>query len=165
MAQYDWDYWRHKYVTGDDSVTLEALSKIQNAPAFISLRKRAAAESWAKQRENFRLQKYTSVSSDPATIQAAEQVNKLVDIAEIYTRQTKIAKAFQALSARWLQQADPSQLKGSEAIAMFRDAAKIEQLLAGMATEHQEITSGGQPLKPTRIEIVPLADNPDSTTP
>ena len=149
MATHDWDYWRHQYVAGDDSVTLEALAARPNAPAIQSLKRRSASELWTKQRNNFRLHKETVVSSDPAVRQAAEQVNKLVDIAEIYTRQTKIAKAFQTLSARWLQQADPSQLKGSEAIAMFRDAAKMEQLLAGMATEHSK----------TEIDVTKLSDS------
>lgn len=158
-----WDEWRRIYVTGDDSVTLEALASRKKAPAFNTLKKRSAAECWSKQRENFRIQKGTIVASDPAVIQAAEQVAKLVDVAEMITRQSTIARGFQTLAAKWLRQANAEELDGNKAIAMFRDAAKIEQLLAGLATEHQDITSGGQPLKPLRIEIIPVDANSNST--
>ena len=148
MALYDWDYWRHKYVSGDDSVTLEWPSKLPNSPVFGTLKNRASQESWAKQRENYRLQKMTLVTTDPAAIQAAEQVSKLVDMAEMITRQSSIAKGFQVLAARWLKQANPEDLDGNKAIAMFRDAAKVEQLLAGLATEHSK----------TEIDVTKLSD-------
>lgn len=165
MANYDWDYWRHQYVAGDDSVTLEALAMRPNAPSLTSLKRRSTAESWPKQRNNFRLRKDTVVSSDPAAIQAVEKVRQLVDVAEMITRQSQVAREFQELAAQWARQAEPSRLKGAEAIAMFRDAAKVEQLLAGLATEHADITSGGKPLTPTRIEIVaPNVNGSDTAT-
>jgi len=162
MSKYDWDYWRHRYVTGDDSVTLAFLSSVPGAPRLQSLKNRGHAENWTEQRKQFRYQVSTKIEAHAEAQAVTDHVAKLVDVAELVTRQSKISKAFQGLSARWLQQADPSQLKGSEAIAMFRDAAKIEQLLAGLATEHQDITSGGAPLAPTRIEIVaPNVHSPD----
>jgi len=165
MALYNWDYWRHEYVSGDDSVTLEALALRKNAPAFDTLKKRSTKESWTKQRENFRIQKGTIVRSDPTAIQAAEQVNELVNIAEMITQHTQIGKALQAKGIQWLKQVDPTTLPAREAIAVLKLGMDTQRLCAGLATEHQEITSGGKPVAPTRIEIVPLANHPYSAAP
>jgi len=161
--RYDWDYLRHKYVTGDDSVTLEALSKLPNSPVFGTLKNRACQESWAKQRENYRLQKMTLVTTDPAAIQAAEQVNELVNIAEMITQHTQIGKALQAKGIQWLKQVDPATLPAREAIAVLKLGMDTQRLCAGLATEHQEITSGGKSLIPKKIvRVVIEADGTQS---
>lgn len=52
---YDWDYWRYKYVSGDDS--LESLALHPTAPQIDTLKKRSSKESWPEQRSEFRIKK------------------------------------------------------------------------------------------------------------
>lgn len=152
--KYDWEEIRRKYVTGDDSVTLEALSKPQNAPSFDTLRRRSGREAWTKQRENFRLQKATIVATDPAAVQAAEQVSKLVDIAEMTTRLSKFGRDLNATAQEWLKNCEPTKLRPSDVVAIAKLGVEIERLCAGLATEHQEVTSGGKPINTVKVEFI-----------
>ena len=63
MAGYDWSYWREKYVSGTDALTLEAVSVIPGAPSLPTLKRRSTKEAWAEQRKQFRYQVDTMVST------------------------------------------------------------------------------------------------------
>ncbi|MBD1871925.1 hypothetical protein H6F75_00375 [Nodosilinea sp. FACHB-131] len=147
-ARIDWSYWRHKYVTGDDSVTHEALSRIPNAPALITLKKRSALESWTKQRDEFRLRKHTVVSSDPAAIAAAEKVNQLVDIAAMVTQHDKIGRALEGVAGKWLKQFEENpelikKMPARDIATLLRIGLDTRRMAAGLATQHQEIDLSG----------------------
>ena len=63
MAGYDWSYWREKYVSGTDALTLEAVSVIPGAPSLPTLKRRSTKEAWADQRKQFRYQVDARVST------------------------------------------------------------------------------------------------------
>lgn len=144
----DWDDLRHKYVTGDNSVTYEFLCTLPNAPVIGYLKQRASKEKWGDQRDTFRLQKLTKVSSDPVAIQAAEKVNQLVNIAEMVTRHDQIGRALEGVAAVWLEQfkKDPEAIKrlpARDVATLLKLGLDTRRLAAGMATDRQEVENSG----------------------
>jgi hypothetical protein len=138
-AAIDWDYWKYKYVSGSDEVTLEALSNIPNAPKLPTLKKRSVEDSWADQRKAFRYQTYTKISDSATTQQAVEQTQKLVDAADVITRHLQMAKALQSIAAKRLTQFDPEELSARDLVAWVNAATNIERLAMGLSTEQHEV--------------------------
>jgi len=148
-TRIDWDYLRHKYVTGDDSVTYEALCKLPNAPVLATMKRRASAESWTKQRENFRIQKATKVAADPTIAAVAEQVNQLVNVAAMVTQHDAIGRALEGLAGKWLEQfrEDPEKIKrlpARDVAQLLRLGLDTRRLAAGLATDRQEVENSGE---------------------
>lgn len=144
----DWKYWRDKYVTGDDSVTYDFLCTLPNAPVLGTIRNRASRESWGEQRENFRLQKVIKVTSDPAAIAAAEQVNHLVNVAAMITQHDQLGRALEGLAAKWLEQfrEDPERIKrlpARDVATLLKIGLDTRRLAAGMSTDRQEVENSG----------------------
>jgi flagellar hook-basal body complex protein FliE len=139
MAKIDWDYWRHKYVTGDDTVTYRSLADVQGAPAYQTLRNRASQEDWPAQRKRFKDNLSTVVATVPEAQHVAQQVSKLVDTAEMLTRHIKAARLAGQKAIQSMQSTDPTTLKPQEALAWLKFAVEAERLAEGLATERQEI--------------------------
>lgn len=147
MARHDWDYWRHKYVSGDNSVTFEYLASLPNAPHLTTLKKQASQDAWVEQRKAFRHQVTTNVAvhatQDATVEQAVAQTQKLIDAAEMIARHVKMAKGLQSIILRKLQQMNPSELSPSALATWLKVSTDIERLALGMATEHTEIDFSG----------------------
>jgi hypothetical protein len=152
MAKVDWDYWRQKFVTGDQS--LKELSEGHNAPAFKTLRNRSSAEDWPEQRKKFRDMKRTQAATLPDVQQTADEVKKIIDTAEMLTRHAQMSKAFQSLGAAWLEtlklpnsnKLDPAKvakLKAGEVATFLKWSVDTERMVEGLATQRQEIDLSG----------------------
>lgn len=151
----DWDKWRLKYVSGSDAVTLEALSKMPEAPALPSLKRHSGRESWTEQRERFRYQRDSIATNDETVVAAATEVKKIIDAAEMLTRHAKVSRSLQSLAHAWLQtlklgndknKFDPAKvakLKPGEVTALLKLALESERLTEGLATQRQEIDLSG----------------------
>jgi len=147
-TRIDWEDLRHKYVTGDDSVTYQYLCTLPNSPVLATLKTRASTESWTKQRENFRIQKATKVVSDPAAIQAADQVNQLVNVAAMVTQHDAIGRALEGVAVKWLEhlRKHPKRIEtlpARDVATLLRIGLDTRRLAAGMATSRQEIDVSG----------------------
>lgn len=146
MARIDWDHWRLKYVTGNEAVTLDALSKEPDAPALNSLKKKSCRENWPEQRKRFRHQRDTIAHHDATVSAAATEVKKIIDSAEMLTRHAQLTKLMGAIAAHELQQLRRKQLAGEstglkpdEALKLARAAIADERLTEGLATQRQEV--------------------------
>lgn len=146
----DWDYWQHKYVTGDDSVSLEVLSNIPNAPSLVSLKKQCRKDSWVEHRKNFRYQVESKVSLGILDKQVESRVNqitqtqKLVDTSEIITQHLMIARGGRAIIAKRLKEIatnpeEISKLSFRDLGAFLKVITDLERLAMGLATERTEI--------------------------
>jgi hypothetical protein len=152
MAAIDWSYWRQKYVTGEDTLTLKALSEYQEAPAYQTIKNRANKEDWADQRKRYRYQRSTDASTQPGVKETVEQAAKIIDAAEMITRHAGLAKLMGAIAQRELillrqkQEVKPAistGLKPAEILNLAKAAIEIERLTEGLATQRQEIDLSG----------------------
>lgn len=99
---------------------------------------------------NLGLKKGTVVQSDPAAIQAAEQVGELINAAEILKHQAHMAKKLQDAGERLLEilEREPDRWKPSDAIAAIRLGAEIERQLVGL------LPGGEQGSQKLTVEVV-----------
>lgn len=136
MAQHDWNYWKHRYVTGDDSVTLELLSKTPNAPKLNTLKKRSSEESWLEQRKTFRNQAATIATNDATGQEAIRQTQQLVDAAEMIARHVKLARALQGIAAEALQKKmiTAEDLNPRDLLSWLNQGVQMERLALDLAT-------------------------------
>ena len=148
--KYDWDHWRHLYVSGGDEVTLEALSGTKGAPSLNGLKKRSRRESWTSQRKEFRHQAYTKTSTKTlnalgvsagisATEEAIAKIDKLVDIAEMITRHSRTSQAMLIMCAKAMKSMKPEDLTPAQISQWVKTATDIERLAAGLATASVDI--------------------------
>lgn len=135
----DWDYFRHKYVSGDDSVTLSVLSRLPNAPNLTTLKRRSREELWAEQRRQFRYQAATKMADSATTQEALRQTEQLVDQVEAIARHLKLARALQGTATKALQLVDPESLHPRDMLAMLSQGVQIERLAMEMATSRVEL--------------------------
>ena len=150
----DWDYWRHRYVSGDNSVSLGSLSKLPNAPTFASLKRESALRGWTEQRRKLREETHTRMTSAIALDLAEGRSEHLVDVVAMIERHNLLAGKMLELSKKWLDNCNPLKLKASDVVQMVKLGAELERLSAGMATEHLQVSGE---LMPSRIEIVALS--------
>ena len=135
----DWEYWRHKYVSGDDSVTLEHLSNIPNAPSLVALKRHCAKGSWSEQRKAYRYQTIAKVADSATTQAAIAQTQQLIDAAEVITRHLQMAKALHSLAARRLRDFRPEELNAKDLVSWVNAATNIERLAMGLSTDRKEV--------------------------
>lgn len=138
--KHDWDYWRHKFVGGDDSVTLKSLSEAQNAPSYDALRKRSSRESWDEQRKRFRHSRDTQAIHKVAeNEQVAAKVQQLIDFAEMSSRHMKAFRLAGSKAIAKLNSVEAETLTVREALDLIKWAVDGERLTEGLATQRQEI--------------------------
>jgi hypothetical protein len=135
----DFDKWRIAYVAGDDDLTLEVLSQAPNAPSLNTLKKRSAKESWVEQRKHFRHHTSTLAAQDQVVVHAADQVQRLVDVAETITRHIKLSRVLQGLATKALQSLKPEDLTPKDIITWIKLGCELERLAIGLATSRIEV--------------------------
>ncbi|MCC5640359.1 hypothetical protein LC593_31905 [Nostoc sp. CHAB 5844] len=138
-SKHDWDYWRYKYVSGDEAVTLEVLSRSPNAPGLRALKTRSTQESWVEQRKAFRHQAIAKVTESATAQQALHQTQQLVDAAEAIARHIKLAKALQSLAASRIKNLSPTELSVKDLLQFIKEGTNIERLAIGLSTERTEV--------------------------
>jgi hypothetical protein len=141
VARYDWDYFRHKYVTGDDAVTLEHLSKQPNAPSLHRLKIKSSEQSWAEQRKTFRNQAATIATAGATGQEAIRQTQQLVDAAEMIARHVKLARALQSIATEALQKKmiTAAELTARDVLAWLNQGVQMERLALDLATSRVEV--------------------------
>jgi hypothetical protein len=138
--KYDWEYWRHKYVTGGDEVTLEALSNGTNAPSLDRLKRHSSDEDWKGQRAAFRHQTTTKTLEHASTTEA-----------EVAARHAKAARALMAAGLRALQALDPTKLRPGELREFIATAADMERKALGLEVSRVDVTHHNErPAEPPR---------------
>ena len=142
MKRFDWDYWRKEYLTSD--ATLDDLSRREDAPSFIALRKRSGQENWPRQRQEFRNQvKNTAARVPPEMIEEAQRLidstNELIDRAEVIARHSGIAKGILVKSLQALKNLDPQQLSPRDIIAFLKLGFDTERLCIGLETNNTKL--------------------------
>jgi len=135
----DWEYLRHKYVSGDDSVTMEFLSQLPNAPHITTLKRHSAKELWPEQRRSYRYQTAAKVADSATTQAAIAQTQQLIDAAEVITRHLQMAKALHSLAARRLRDFRPEELNAKDLVSWVNAATNIERLAMGLSTDRKEV--------------------------
>jgi len=137
--KHDWEKWRRLYVVGGDDVTLPTIAVIPGAPSLPSLKRVCAAELWADQRKRFRTERDTVTIRDEATVSAVNQVERIIDAAEMLTRHAKASRLVGQKAIQAMQMVDPATLKPADALAWLKFAVEAERLTEGLATQRQEI--------------------------
>lgn len=135
MAKYDWKYYRDRYVS--DDVSLEDLSRLNNAPALSTLKEHCRRENWALQRSRYQDQVRTKTRDFTSTEEA-----------EVAARHIRISKSLQGKALQALQKLEPGSLKPGDLLNYLREAIKIERDALGLADK-------------TTVEIVSRYKNED----
>jgi hypothetical protein len=142
-TKVDWEKWRKIYVTGDDDLTLAALSRHQSAPSLDGLKKVSIREGWVEQRKQFRHQIDNKVLKSATTQRVVDHVERLIDVAEIQTRHIKLAKSMQSRVAASLQdmQQKGTVLSPRDAATWLKIATDLERLAVGLVTHRTEVVA------------------------
>lgn len=119
----DWNYYREKYIYGDDHTTLESLTRYPNAPALSTILNRAAKEKWTEQKEAY---KYKTAIKTQERVTTTE--------AEVTARHVQISKQLQGIALQRLKQAQENKEKISlsDARVWLKDALEIEREALGL---------------------------------
>lgn len=120
MARYDWDYFRHKYVTGE--VTLDHLASLPNSPALSTLKERSSNENWGEQRRHYLDQTRTKTREYASTTEA-----------EVAARHGRMARALQSKALQRLQTLNIDKLDARDVLAYIKDAAELERKALGIS--------------------------------
>ncbi len=138
-AKVNWEIWRKQFVQGPDDLDYKRLSKYTGAPAYSSLRNRASKEDWPSQRKRYRANLGTLAGTVPEAQHVAQQVEKIIDAAEMLTRHAKACRMVGQKAIQAMQMVDPATLKPSDALAWLKFAVEAERLTEGLVTQRQEI--------------------------
>ena len=118
-GRFDWEYWRHRYVSGSES--LEELAHIPNAPKRATLKLRCRTEDWTAQRRAFLARTYAKTQEYATTTEA-----------EVAARHAKIAKSLQAKALVRLSRLEIDELGVRDVLAYLKDATEIERKALGL---------------------------------
>lgn len=157
--KFDWDYYRHLYVTGSDEVTLQALSELPAAPALDTLKRYCKRQSWVEQRRQFRHQMHQAKIDDDLR----QHVDRLVDIAETIARHLKLSKQIQDIAAQALDGIDPSTLTPRDIVAWVKAGSELERLAIGLATSRSEVSIDLSTLSDHELELIASGEVDPST--
>ena len=118
---YDWSHWRRLYMRGDDSVSLESLSRITDAPSLAQLKRRSSAEDWPGLRAELRAQ-------SAAKLAEADRDLKV----EIRRDHLRFARALRAIAVRGMAHLDPAKLGDAGVYRLGKLSTDVERKAAGM---------------------------------
>jgi hypothetical protein len=136
----DWEYWRHRFITGSNAVTLKVLSHEPNAPQYSTIKNRASKEDWTDQRKRFRKETTTrAVTIEPSAQKVAEAAEAIIDMAEMLTRHANACKLVGSRAIARMKNIDPNELSPDEALRLLKWAIETERLTEGLATARQEV--------------------------
>jgi len=149
--RYDWEYYRHQYVTGD--ATLAELATLQAAPKLDTLKHHSMQEDWPGQREQYRHQTATKTQDLASTTEA-----------EVAARHVRIAKVLQEKALQRLKGLDMSSLTPREVLAFIREATDIERKALGMdnLTIRNLKKVNWQDLTEEQLRRIAAGEDPDS---
>lgn len=153
QPKYDWEYFEWLYVTGDDRVTLEELSKRPGAPSFDTLKKYSSAESWTAKRTAYRHKLSTETRKA-----------SLEDDVSIRTRQLDIAKVMQRKGLEILTKLETKVGTFNDARQMITDGVKLERLILGESTENMTVSAGRAYLEAIFIIVREEVNDVDTLT-
>ena len=126
--KYDWAKLRHDYVTGDDSVTLEYLSNLEDSPTLGTIKRRSAAEKWTDEREMYRYNVATK-KLQKATVKDAS----------ISNTQLQDAKLLRARAYASLKHRKDAVLDDREIRFYLQAAAELERKAMGLDQLHVQL--------------------------
>jgi len=143
----DWNYWRSRYVKGEDTVTLEALSTEPHAPSLAALKKRSKSERWVEQRQQYRnsigtLARY-GINQNSNVITPDRRNFEFLDASEMVLRHTAYARALQELAMNKIRNTDADKLTVKEAIELIKLGMEIERLSEVLANQRQSLDVAG----------------------
>ena len=127
----DIDYWKQRFITGSDEVTLKSLSEEPNSPSYSTLKKISMRELWVDQRKRYRNQTLISV---PEVKEAAKRAEQVIDLVDMLCRHARAAKLLGEKAIEALKALDSSKLKPADIAQFIRIAVEIERLTEGLAT-------------------------------
>lgn len=139
MARHDWKDWKNVYVCGPDSVTLESMALMPNAPSIAALKRHCSADSWKEQRKQFRYIRDAESARDEAAQEAIAKVERLVDASELIVKHLRLAKAMQGLTAKRLQTIKLEEITPNILVQWLKLSVDIERICLGLATQHAQI--------------------------
>lgn len=148
----DWIYWRDRYIQGSDS--LDALSRVANAPSLDALKKRCSSESWQDLRKEYIHQKAQQEALKPEAKQAVMDAQRIIDASEVIVNHKGLARALQGKSAQALKALDPLTLKPSEIAQFIKLGTELERLSMGMETERTATTIDFTQLSDAELEAI-----------
>ena len=119
----DWNYYRDKYIYGDEHTTLQKISEYPNAPALNTILNRAAKEKWTDQKEAY---KYKTAIKTQERVTTTE--------AEVTARHVRISQQLQGIALQRLKQAQESNEKIalSDVRLWLKDALEVEREALGL---------------------------------
>ena len=120
-TKHDWTQWRRLYMRGDDRVSLESLSLLNDAPSLGQLKRRSSAEDWPSLRAELRVQSETKIREIDADLKT-----------EVRGRHAKVGKALITLGVRALAHLRPEQLEAVDAVRLLKIGTDIERKALGM---------------------------------
>jgi hypothetical protein len=152
QKRFNWEVWKDRFVRGGDDVTLITLSEFPDAPAYRTIKIRAAREGWTQARKDFRNQTKTRTREI------------VVDtLAQVKARQAELGKSFMALAVQALQampktSEDLKKLKVRDIIALAQLGADLELRAMGIEIIDLNLGSIGDVSKLTDAEIQSLRE-------
>lgn len=144
-------------MSGDDSVTFQSLSEMDNAPAFSTIRNKAcpprgsSKTSWAELRKQYRKElARESVGGNKVKLsveQAIERTSQIINAAEMLAQHNQIAKGLLRMASlginEYLTDAQKNQnrigLKPFEIEKLVKTGIEIQRTIEGMATSKTEV--------------------------
>ncbi|GGR11443.1 hypothetical protein [Deinococcus ruber] len=121
--KYDWSHWRRLYMRGDESVTLETLSRMEGAPALGTLKDRCADENWRDLRAELRERSTTKIMEIERDLQA-----------EIKRHELKLGDALISVGAQGLAaiQGGKKELEPIDTVRLLKLGTDLKRRAAGM---------------------------------
>lgn len=150
MPRYNWETLTKEYVTGNDELTLEAMSKKEGYPSIQSLLNKSAKEHWTEQRKIYRQKEsqrkklhdnLAAIDNDIGQYvkQTEAVVSQLVDEVETITRHLNVVRLMLVKGVEGIKAIDPKTLKPMESLSLTKTALELERLTNGLATEKIDI--------------------------
>ena len=121
MKATDWSTWRRAYISGDDSVTLEFLSRQIDAPTEEAINKRCTREGWVQARAGFRRE----VSAKMLEVQKDVQH-------EVRKRQAELGQILQTLAKDGVSHIKLESLSARDIAYLAKVGAELERKALGI---------------------------------
>ena len=121
MKATDWSTWRRAYISGDDSVTLEFLSRQIDAPTEEAIQKRCFREGWVQARAGFRL------NLSARMLEVQKDVHH-----EVRKRQAELGQILQTLAKDGVSHIKLESLSARDIAYLAKVGAELERKALGI---------------------------------
>jgi hypothetical protein len=132
---YDWSKWRRMYISGEDTLTLSAISKLEGAPSENTLEHKSMIEGWKNERAEFR----KAVDAKLLEVRRDTKV-------EIKQRHTEIGEVLIGIGMQGIRSLPHTTLEGGEQVIVLAPHNIAAFIQAGVQMQrdslglNQEIT-------------------------